>query len=672
MTRPNRPPTRLKSPLRTTRLQVRMVGLFAILAATPAVLLVIFSTLFFQIGLQTWFSGPVRDAVHEASAVAEAYLDEHRKVIQSDMQAMATDIDRQFALLYGDTDDLQHMMDTQSFLRNFNESALFDEQGRVMARGGLGMGFDPGDLPPATLQTARLGDAVVYTNQEDDEKIQAVAALPNTPDIYLYVARAVDPKVLSYLAATRDATQNYQALEARQGALRDQFVGVYLAITILLLGLAVWGGLYVSRKLTRPVDRLIVAAERVRLGDLSAQVGDQHGIDEFDELARSFNLMTHSLLMQRQDLIAANHQLDTRRHLIEMILAGVSSGVMALSPELTIRSINEQGARILGLGADQVEGRPLRAILPDWGADRAHEHEINYTRPDHQRRTLLVRQAPAGSGSADEDRVLTFDDITELKSAERKSAWADVARRVAHEIKNPLTPIQLSAERLRRRFGKNLVGEDQAVFQQCVDTIIRHVGDIGRMVAEFAQFARMPEPILQVEDLQDLIDELTTLHAHHAAQIKLTKSGFEGVCPVVMDAAQMRQALTNLILNALESVAARLQEQPNPPGVVHVDLTRNQGNYILSVLDNGLGFPKGVAAERLSEPYVTFKEKGTGLGLAIVKKIVADHKGSVILGGANNVRERNHWGDVGAVVSVVLPIPLEQNVTLVENRTHAA
>lgn len=650
-----------------------MVGLFALLATTPALLLVIFSTLFFQVGLQTWFSAPVREAVNEASAVATAYLDEHRKVIQADLLAMAGDIDRPSTLIYGDPDDLQHAMDTQSFLRNFSEAVLFDDRGRVIARGGIGMGFDPGEVPPGTLQTARLGDAVIYTNEENDEKIQAVAALPNSSGMYLYVSRAVDPKVLSYLSATRDATKNYQTLETRQGALQRQFIVVYLVVTLLLISLAVWAGLYVARKMVRPVDRMIVAAERVRLGDLNAQVPDDQGIDEFNELARSFNLMTHSLNIQRRDLIAANHQLDTRRHFIETILAGVSSGVMAVAPDKTIRSINGPGAQILALSADLVVGRSIHDVLPEWrSAVDFKEHEIGYTRPDHQRRALLVRKTQEDGDVAGEDVILTFDDITELQSAQRKSAWADVARRVAHEIKNPLTPIQLSAERLRRRFLKQIPDADQAIFQQCVDTIIRHVADIGRMVGEFSQFARLPEPVLQIDDLTTLVCDLADLHGHNNHHVTIHCVGLDRPYSILMDAGQLRQALTNLVLNAIESVGARALQTLEPAGLVRIELYQHQGQYILSVLDNGLGFPKGVAAERLSEPYVTFKEKGTGLGLAIVKKIVADHKGSLILGGAPGVRERCSWGDVGAVVSVVLPIPLEQNSALSENVTYAA
>ncbi len=671
----------------TSHLHRRMVAMFSFLAITPAVLLAIFSTLFLHMGVESWFSSQVRTAVTEARGVAEAYLEEHRKVIRADVLAIAFDIDRQPGVLYAGADDVSRFMDTQSFLRNFNEVTIFNGAGRTIARGGVGLGFDPSDLPPGTVQNANFGDVVIFTTPGDEEKIQAVVKINGMPETYLYANRSVDPLVLSYLSATRDASDSYQTLEQKRGGLQLRFFALYMMVTLLLLVAAVWGGLYFAGRLVRPIDDLVHAAEQVREGNLNIRVTEGQGVDEFDVLARGFNRMTSELSTQRRELIAANHLLDARRRFTETILAGVTSGVMAVRGDGTIRLVNEPAARILGMRHDALMNQPIASVLPGLNAhhpaSEPQAQEITYTRRDQQQRHLLVRVA-ADSGTNDAAStgiILTFDDITELQAAQRKSAWSDVARRVAHEIKNPLTPIQLSAERLRRKFLKDIPEADQNIFQQCVDTIIRHVGDIGRMVSEFASFARMPEPAMKPDDLGDLVRDIVSMHQHTTAGVQVALSGMADLnpstqaydpLPILMDAAQMRQALTNLILNASESVDRRLQTQGTPPGRVLVHISSRQGQYILSVLDNGLGFPTHVPLERLSEPYVTFREKGTGLGLAIVKKITQDHKGSMRLNGPDHIRAEAGWGDDGALVSLILPIPLDCQDEVEENTTHAA
>jgi two-component system, NtrC family, nitrogen regulation sensor histidine kinase NtrY len=663
-----------------SHLHVRMVLLFSFLATAPAVLLVLFSMFFFQLGVQAWFSTEVRTAVTEAQAVAEAYLDEHRKIIRSDILALAGDIDRQSTVVYASPEDLRRFMDTQSFLRNFTEAVLFDGSGNVIGRGGVGLSFDPDIVPPGTLQSTQIQDAVIYTVAGRDEKIQAIARLNNVPDTYVYVARDVDPKVLSYVTASRNAAHNYTQLEGRRSDLQTQFFAVYLMVAMLLLFAAVWGGLYVAGQLVNPIDNLIDAAEQVRDGNLSTRVPEQQGLDEFDDLARTFNRMIIQLEQQRRELISANHKLDERRRFTETILGGVTSGVMAVDSRGHVRLANEPAVKILGFKHEALLRRSITEIIPDLKMPRdgeaASQQEISYIRRDQQRRHLLVRFASDVNDEGASGHVMTFDDITELQSVQRKSAWGDVARRVAHEIKNPLTPIQLSAERLRRRFLKDIPEADQSVFQQCIDTIIRHVGDIGRMVAEFASFARMPEPVMRDDDLAQLVHDMVTLHGATRSDVKVEVGGLLAdrgrILPVLMDPQQMRQALTNLVLNAIESVGNRIATQPEPAGRVMIYAQARDGQYILSVFDNGLGFPSGVALERLTEPYVTFRDKGTGLGLAIVKKITEDHKGSLRLDGPDGVRDSAHWGAQGAVVSLILPIPLDQHDTVVQDTSYAA
>ncbi len=545
-----------------SHLHIRMVAVFSLLATVPSILMIVFTAFYFHLGVQSWFSDQIKTAVSEAQTVAEAYLDEHRQVIRADLMAAATDIERQASLIYADPSDLKGFLDTQSFLRNFNEAVLFDGNGRVIARGGSGLAFDSPELPPGTLDNANGNDPVVFTTQENDEKIRAVVQLPEFGHGYLYVNRSVDARVLAYVSETRTASNSYKALEDQRSNLQFTFFAVYVLVSFLMLLSAIWAGLFYAGKMVAPIDRLMVAADAVRGGDLQMRLAPHQGLKEFDDLAVTFNRMTEEL--------------------------------------------------------------------------------------DRQRR--------------------------ELQTAERKAAWADVARRVAHEIKNPLTPIQLSAERLRRRFLKNIPEADQAVYTQCIDTIVRHVGDMGRMVSEFAGFARMPEPVVVRADLGDLVRDVVAMHRAAvlpAAQIECAglisdEISERSEMPVMIDPGQLRQAVTNLILNACESVSARVLKTPDPLGRVRIDITKVEGRYVMAVLDNGMGFPKHIALERLGDPYVTSKEKGTGLGLAIVKKIIQDHHGSVTLDPAVAIRARNAWGEGGAVVVVSLPIPLDQT-TLIKN-----
>jgi nitrogen fixation/metabolism regulation signal transduction histidine kinase len=547
-----------------SRLHVRMVGTVATLTLVPAVLWVIFSALMVHGVVQSWFSEPVRTAVTDAQTVAQSYLEEHRQVIRVDLLAMAADIDRQATLLFADPTDLGRFLDTQSFLRNIFEAVIFDNQGRVIARGGVGLGFTPDELPPGLLASVTVGDPTVFTNPNDSEKIQAVARLQGLGEWYLYVNRAVDARVLAYLERARDAATNYSALEAEQGALQRKFLLIYGLLSLVVVGAAVGLGLHFAGQMMRPIEQLAIAATAVREGDLTARMNEAQDLDEFADLARTFNRMTSELEAQRREL------------------------------------------------------------------------QINA----------------------------------------RTAAWADVARRVAHEIKNPLTPIQLSTERLRRRFLKFIPEADQAVYTQCIDTIIRHVGDIGRMVGEFASFARMPGAVLVPDDLGALIRDIVTLHQADANDVRLDLAGPAvergAPLPVMMDAGQLRQALTNLILNARQAVQERVGQTPTPPGRVLVYVDSDADHYMISVLDNGPGFPTTIPMDRFGEPYVTFKEKGSGLGLAIVKKIIQDHKGAMRLNGPDGIRARAGWGEDGAIATLMIPISLEVDRNLTQDQSYAA
>lgn len=671
-------------------LQIRMAAMFAGMATVPAVLLALFSILFVQQGVSAWFSHQISTAVHEAQNVAEGYLSEHRNVIQSDLLAAAADIDRQSFLVFDSPRDVERFLGTQSFLRNFSELVLFTDDGRVLARGGVGLSFDPPDVPMNVMQSAlSSGQPAVFTSSDDDEKIQAVVKLARINNLYLYGSRSVDPAVLSHVMETRTASARYQDLENRRDDIQFRFFMIYVAVTLLVMLASVWAGLAIAGRFLKPIDQLMSAAQQVRAGNLDTRVPGQKGVDEFNDLIRVFNMMTSELKLQRAELILANHRIDARRRFTETILAGITTGVMALDAHGVIRLINEPGARILSLPVDRIAGQSVRRILPHlYLADPAtlnnmsdvQQSEIAYMRPDGQKRILLIRMAHHVSLLDQPDgSILTFDDITDLQAAQRQTAWADVARRVAHEIKNPLTPIQLSAERLRRRFLKDKVAgiaeQDMSIFHQCIDTILRHVGDIGRMAGDFSAFARMPEAVLKSEPLLPLLKEIIQSAKGHHPDIQFDlwmEPDMGSDTAIQMDAPLLRQALLNLILNAYDAVLNRVSSDPETPGKVVLYAGERDGRLILSVMDNGIGFPSHLPLERLFEPYVTFREKGTGLGLTIVKKIIEDHKGSMVLNAPQELRSHVGIGERGAMVSVLLPIPLDQKAEVMENGPHAA
>jgi two-component system nitrogen regulation sensor histidine kinase NtrY len=644
-----------------SKLHMRLAVIFSIMAAAPAVIMAIFSTFFFHFGVQTWFSDRVRTAIQSAEMVAESYLEEHQQVIKADILAMANDLDRQSALFYDDKEKFSAFLDTQSYLRNLSEVMMFDSSGKILARSNLTFTLTFEGLPEITMQQARDGEVVVMTGKYDD-RVRALVKLQNFGDAYLYVGRMVDPGVLSQIDNTKQASDAYEMLAEKNGALMVTITLIFIVVALMFLLAATWYGIILARQLVAPIGNLIAASDRVRAGDLNARVEGGKQIEEFDYLGDSFNRMTAQLQEQREELINANRQLDNRRRFTEAVLAGVTSGVMGIDAKGLVTLANNSAVALFGKEREKLVGEKISDILPDITpllerarakAGKIAQAEIPFLTRDMERRTFLVRVAMEKTGDDITGAVLTFDDITELQSAQRKSAWADVARRIAHEIKNPLTPIQLSAERLKRKYLKE-IQSDRQTFQECTDTIISHVEDIGRMVNEFSSFARMPEPVMKEENLPLHIRQYLTLQkeAHNDIDFQLTDN--IGDRNILCDAQQIRQAFTNLVQNAVDSI----HERGGTGRKLHVLLTEDkEDNLVISVMDSGLGLPKGVDMSRLTDPYVTQKARGTGLGLAIVKKIMEDHKGRVVLGSPDWIKNLNGWEDLGgATVSLVLPM----------------
>ena len=633
-----------------SRLHVRLVALFSVVAVAPAIVTVVFSALLFHLGLQTWFSERVRMAVSESLAVADAYVAEHRNVIRADVLAMANDLNRLAPDMARRPRLFNSFLQTQTAIRSLSEATVFDSSGRVIARTSLSLAAAFDQVPLSVIDRAKEGEVLVL-GKEGEDSVYALVRLDRFIDAFLYVGRFVDPVVLGHAERTRNVVSEYETLEGMRSDIQLTSVLIFIVVALLLLVVAVWLGLHFATAIVRPIGGLVVATERVRDGDLTAQVPTTGLDDEIGTLSRAFNRMTRQLASQREDLVEVNQVLDRRRRFTEAVLSGVSAGVIGTDRDGRINLPNRSAAELLETGLESMVGRRLDEIAPEIAAlleeagsrpDRAIERQITLTR-NGRRRILYVRvdsdRAPARDHGG---FIITFDDISALVTAQRTAAWADVARRIAHEIKNPLTPIQLSAERLKRKYGERIDGDDE-VFARCTDTIIRHVGDIGRMVDEFSAFARMPAPVIRREDLSELLRQAVFTQDVAWPRIEFALALADDAIEIDCDARQIRQVLTNLLKNAAEAIEGR--DEGLCPGRIEVVLRANDESLTLEVADNGRGLP-AEERERLTEPYVTTRKDGTGLGLAITRKIVEDHGGQLAL-------EDREGG--GAVVRVLLP-----------------
>ena len=636
-----------------SRLHVRLVMLFSGVAVAPTIVVACFAVAFFHFGIQTWFNDPVREALRESLQVSRGYLEEHRDNIRAVALEMAADLNRAGVLLANAPGAFGDVLATQTTLRGLTEAVIYDPYtNQVIASSGLFAGL--GVSPPAQAYTdqALKGDVVVM-NGGDDTRVRAIVRLDSTPPLMLMIGRPVDPQILGYMKRTEANFAEYQRLNDNRSWLQIAFAWIFAIVALLVLLAAALIGLVMANQIARPIGSLINAAERVRSGDLATRVAEIATGDELAGLSRAFNRMTGQLGAQRAELMDAYRQIDERRRFTETVLSGVSAGVIGLDAQGRIELPNRAADELLDRDLLASIGRPLAEEVPEFAAliaevvaspERAHTAEVQIGPPNH-RRTFLARIGADLSGGRTDGFVLTFDDITELQAAQRKAAWADVARRIAHEIKNPLTPIQLAAERLKRRFAKEITS-DPDTFGQCADTIIRHVGDIGRMVDEFSAFARMPQPAIKPEDIGQIAREALVLQKtarpHIAWRSEIPERG-----PVVpCDRRLMRQALINLLQNAADAVAMRAGA-----GSIAMAIGQEQDVVRITVTDDGIGLPADRV--RLTEPYVTHKPKGTGLGLAIVKKIMEDHHGSLAL----DDRPGGPAANPGAVATLTLPLP---------------
>ena len=638
------------------RLHVRLVAWFSAIAVVPAILVAVFAVVTLNLGLDAMFSGGVKDALGSAINVAQVYVKDHEASILGDIRYMADAIERDPGLF----DEEHHVraglmvakLGTITQNRGLQASYLLDSKGHVLVTSKQQSRKDPPPPSPADFAQAREG---IVVDTPDNATITALVRLQTLNDAYLETVRAVDPKVFAYYLRTKAAVSEYNRLDANRAQVSLVFAALYAVVSLVVLLAAIWSGLWAANKLVRPISHLIDAAGRVSEGDLHAQVRVDRDDDELATLGLAFNRMTQQLSAQRNDLMEAGHLNETRRRFMETVLSGVSAGVIGVDGEGHITLVNRAAARLLNAAPEDMETSHYSQAVPELAPliRRAMTEpvgraggEVSLKRAGATR--MLSVQVTSERGST-EGFVVTFDDITDLVSAQRTAAWADVARRIAHEIKNPLTPIQLSAERLKRKYSSEII-TDPEVFQQCTDTIVRQVGDIGRMVDEFSSFARMPAPVMRRENAQELLQQAVFLQRVGNPSITYTTEAPKSPVWFEGDGRLIAQAVTNVLKNAGESIAARIARGEDEPGRITIALEPKETTFSIRVTDNGVGLPPE-HRHRLTEPYVTTRAKGTGLGLAIVRKIVEDHGGDIALADVENGAENGG----GAVVTLTLP-----------------
>ncbi len=643
-----------------SRLHLRLTGVFAVMALLPTITVAVFATLSVNMGLEAWFSDRVGRVVSNSVAAAEAYEDEHRRDLIIDARAVARFLEevKQRSVFMDDGDIRQILSEGQREIqRGLREAFVIDGTGEIRARGESSYLFDYEE--PSAEQIARAREEGVLIIQDwDNNEFRALIPLDGFADRLLYVTRNVDGAILNLLDETKETANFYQQRESERGRVLFEFGLLYLGFAVILILAAVWLGLWFAERLARPVGRLTGAAQRVGSGDLDVQVLEEDGDDEIAQLSTFFNQMTRQLKAQRAALLSNTEQIERRRRLFDSVLGSVSSGVVGLDARGRIAFVNRAAEKLLDWQEDR-QSVDIAVAVPEFAelfkrlrksAGGFVQNEVRVSRGGDQE-SLLVRMSTRRTDSGRrEGYVVAFDDITDLVSAQRMAAWGDVARRIAHEIKNPLTPIQLSAERTQRKFSRLLDEKDAADLKQLTDVIVRQTNDLRRIVDEFSKFARMPEPQRKPESLTRLLREAVLLQEAGQPDVKIETDLDDSPLWADVDATMISQAFTNLIKNAGEATETLREKGLAPEGfapTIRVTSQVRDGRAELRIADNGVGLPEDRA--RLFEPYVTTRDKGTGLGLPIVKKIIEEHGGTLSLTDAEPFGDGAHRGAVAII-----------------------
>lgn len=631
------------------KLHVQVVSLFSIIAVLPAVVVSVVASITIDRGLDRLFSGPIKEVIENSRIVAHAYLHEHAQLIRGDILGMANDVSNARPLYDQDRVTFLQLLTSSAKARNLPGAMLIDKEGHLLvsAQTGIKRAYDTPN--PDILKNVNEDDPQIAVIPEANY-VAAVIRLRAFEDTFLYVARLLDPYVVAQLKQTESSVADYATIEARRLGIQVALALMFAVIALTILMASVLLGLNFADRFVAPVRRLMSAANLVSTGDLNVQVPVLKSEGDLAQLGETFNKMTAELRTQRDELINASGLIDSRRRFIEAVLSSASAGIIGVDGANTIRILNRSAEKLIGHSESETLGHPLSEVIPELsdllqtareGAQRLVQSQIILNR-DGNERNISVRVSAEQTSHSRDSYIITLDDITELVTAQRTSAWGDVARRIAHEIKNPLTPIQLSAERIRRKFGKAIT-QDKSIFEQCTDTIVRQVEDIRRMVDEFSRFARMPKPVMEGEDVADTVRQTVFLMRVGHSEIDIEADIKQEPLRAQFDRRLISQALTNIIKNAAEAIEAVPPEELGK-GRIDVIAAREEDDIVIDVIDNGVGLPK-VARARLLEPYVTTREKGTGLGLAIVGRVLEDHGGKLELNDASAIRPdaRGAW-----------------------------
>jgi two-component system nitrogen regulation sensor histidine kinase NtrY len=632
------------------RLHIQIVSLFSVIAVLPAVLVAIAANVTIERGLDRLFSGPMRGVIQNSLIIAHAYTYEHAQLIRGDILGMANDIAHARPLFDQDRRTFRELLTASAASRNLPGAMLIDKDSHILETAQTDIQQEAFTAPPPDF----LGNVNETEPQiavfPEANYVAAVIRLRAFNDTFLYVARLLDPRVVAQLRQTEASVAEYAEIESRRLGIQVNFALMFAVIALTILMASVLIGLNFANWLVAPIRRLMSAANIVSTGDLHVQVPVHKSEGDLAQLGETFNKMTAELRTQRDDLVNASDLIDSRRRFIEAVLSSASAGIIGVDASGSVGILNRSAEKLIGHAESETLDHPLSDVLPELdemmkkardGTQKLVQGQITITRDGHER-NLSVRVSAEQTSHSRDSYIITLDDITELVSAQRTSAWADVARRIAHEIKNPLTPIQLSAERIRRKFGK-VITEDKAIFEQCTDTIVRQVDDIRRMVDEFSRFARMPKPVIEGEDVADTVRQAVFLMRVGHPDIDIEAEIKEEPMRAQFDRRLISQALTNIIKNATEAIEVVPAEELGK-GCIEVVAARENDDIVIDVIDNGIGLPK-VSRARLLEPYVTTREKGTGLGLAIVGRVLEDHGGRIELNDAADIRpgQRGAW-----------------------------
>ena len=609
------------------RLHVRLVVLFSVLASVPTLLVVIFASFLFQSVTEFWFAGRAKAMLENASSIAAGSYREELDRVKRETVTMAGDVHNALTQVSADNPLFADFFARQLYVRNLSETILFrvSPDHRILAIALVNPYDRPLEQAIRPEQLRQLTGSRTSIAFQDGDRIASIARFPGSTDMFIYAARVMEPRIVAQVNARTAVLRDYQALQERSRTQQLRFNAILLVVPLLIVALAIFVALTLADRLVRPVGQLVEAARRITAGDLSARVPESHARDEVGTLGNAFNRMTRRLEEQTGALVAANAQLDTRRAFTEAVLAGVTAGVVSVDEDHVVRLINSSAEGLLRAGGKSLIGQKLADIAPELDRQLTAEEreDVVQLALGGEPRTLAVKTVKVAGG-----HVLTFDDITEQLLDQRRAAWSDVARRIAHEIKNPLTPIQLAAERLQRRYGGE-VTSDRPTFERLTGTIVRQVGDLRRMVDEFSSFARMPKPSFAEESLGEIARQALFLHEVAHPDIAFTLDMPEPPPTLVCDRRLLGQALTNVVKNGVEAIQQKREETGVAGSGERVAIVvREEGSRVtIEIADTGIGLPR--ERSRMTEPYMTTRAKGTGLGLAIVKKIVEEHFGQI-------------------------------------------